>query len=108
MNHNSNLSRGSTPTALQVSANILSFLGPLARLFQKSIINHPRVPAAAVAKAAFDPTSKRNDEEVYFVLDDKIGLQRIEKAMQEHKEEFFEQVLRDTGVSVEQIKGLSR
>ena len=107
MNHNSNLSRGTAPTPLQLTANILSFLGPFARLFQKSIINHPSIPAAAVAKVAFDASTEGGDKEVYFVLDDEIGLKRIKKEMQEHKEKIFEQVLKDTGISIEDIHRFS-
>ncbi|KIW85632.1 hypothetical protein Z517_01024 [Fonsecaea pedrosoi CBS 271.37] len=103
MNSNSNLSRGSMPTALQVSATILSFLGPIVRCFQKSLINHPRVPAAAVAQAAFDASTEGGAKEVYYVLDDEIGLKRISKAMEEHKDKVLEQVLRDTGITLEQL-----
>lgn len=107
MHHNSNLSRGTMPAALSTVASLLSLVGPVARLFQKSIINHPRVPAAAVAKTAFDPSTERSDEDVYFVLDNQIGTKRIEKAMQEHKTEVFEKVLKDAGVSAEEIKALA-
>ncbi|OAP63707.1 hypothetical protein AYL99_02934 [Fonsecaea erecta] len=103
MHHNSNLSRGTMPTVMQFTATVLSILGPLARRFQKSIINHPRVPAAAVAKTAFDASTEGGNKEVYFVLDDEIGLTRISKAMQEHQDEVLERVLRETGISIEQF-----
>lgn len=105
MNHNSNLSRGTTPAALRLTANVLSILGPLVRLFQKSIINHPSVPAAAVAKVALSASTER-DKGVYFVLDNEIGLTRIETAMHEHKERVFEQVLKDAGIKTQQINHL--
>ncbi|ETI23081.1 hypothetical protein G647_04877 [Cladophialophora carrionii CBS 160.54] len=107
MNHNSNLSRGKMPTALKLLANILVILGPFVRLFKKSMINHPSVPAAAVAKAAFDAATDGVDKEVYFVLDEQIGLQRIAKAMAEHKEAVFERVLKDTGVGMNRIDRLT-
>ncbi|OQU94970.1 hypothetical protein CLAIMM_01244 [Cladophialophora immunda] len=103
MNHSSNLSRGTMPAALQLSATVLSYLGPLARRFHKSIINHPRVPAAAVAKVAFDASTEGGDKDVYFVLDDEIGLTRVSKAMQEHKDRVLERVLRETGTTIEQF-----
>jgi hypothetical protein len=106
MNHNSNLSRGKMPTALKLSANVLGVLGPLVRLFKKSLINHPSVPAAAVAKAAFDASTEGGEKQVYFMLDEQIGLERIAKAMAEHKEKVFEQVLKDTGISVDRIDRL--
>lgn len=107
MNNNSNLARGTMPAALSLSASILSLVGPVARLFQKSIINHPRVPAAAVAKAAFDPSTEGADKDFYFVLDSQIGMKRIEKAMREHKTEVFDRILKDAGVSAEEIKALA-
>jgi hypothetical protein len=107
MHSNSNLSRGNGPLVLRTAAVVLSFLGPLVRLLQKSAINHPDVPAAALAKMAFDTSLEGSEKEVYFVLDDQVGFERIQKAMEQNKDEAFDKVLKDSAVSSDLLKQLT-
>jgi hypothetical protein len=85
---------------------ILGFLRPVVRHLKKNLINDASVPVAALAKIVFDKSPDRTDK-VYLVLDDAHEPGLVGDMVKENGDEVLRKVIKDAGISAEEIKKLT-
>jgi hypothetical protein len=103
-NSNTTLSRGSFPLILWTLQRILSFLQPILRHLKKNLINDASVPADALSKVAFDKSTEGTDKEVYFILDDEVGLRSIGPIVKAKGGTVLERIMKDAGIGTDDMK----
>lgn len=101
MSGESRLGEGGGHWVLNTAKNVLSAIGPMARLLQKDVINPPEVPGKVIAGLLRRDADGRTDAKgKYFVLDNEKSSSSLSLDINE-QEKVWARVCRDLDLEVD-------
>ena len=92
------------PAVLRYTRSLLTYLGPLVRMFWKSAINDASVPARVVAKLTFEERwEQANGKEIYFDLDQEEDVTTVLPILKdkEKSNEILTRTMKDAGLDLD-------